>query len=117
MKLSQEERNRFIGRLQLFAQQRMIRITFLSGDVHCAAVGVLKTLQKGKTAASPESDHRYMLNVVTSTFRPRGESYVTLTPTFRCDCQLTVSTLINASASSICDYLRISGLQVVHSLR
>ena len=81
MRSSQEERNWFIGRLQQFAQQRMIRITFLSGDVHCAAVGVLKTLQKGKIAAPvPESDHRYMLNVVTSTFRPRGESYTMLTP-------------------------------------
>ncbi|KAI0253864.1 hypothetical protein BJV78DRAFT_1371871 [Lactifluus subvellereus] len=74
-KYHKAERNWFIGQLQLFAQQRRIRITFLSGDVHCAAVGVLKTLQKSKrlSAPVPESDHRYMLNVVTSTFRPRGE--------------------------------------------
>jgi len=36
--------------------------------VHCAAVGVFKTLQKCKRhpAPLPESDHRYMLNIVTS---------------------------------------------------
>ena len=43
-------------------------MSFLSGDVHCAAVGVLKTLVKGKNAheVPPPQDHRYMLNVVTS---------------------------------------------------
>jgi hypothetical protein len=66
------ERNWFIEQLQLLAQHRRIRISFLTGDVHCAAVGVLKTLKKGKkfSALAPASDHRYMLNVVTSTFRP-----------------------------------------------
>ncbi|KAI0303483.1 hypothetical protein B0F90DRAFT_1809674 [Multifurca ochricompacta] len=62
------ERNWFIEQLQLFAHHKRIRISLLSGDVHCAAVGVLKTLNKGKrlSALSPASDHRYMLNVVTS---------------------------------------------------
>ncbi|KAI0290515.1 hypothetical protein BC826DRAFT_1092547 [Russula brevipes] len=62
------ERNWFILRLQQYAQSRRIRISFLSGDVHCAAVGVLKTLNKGKrsSAVIPTADHRYMLNVVTS---------------------------------------------------
>jgi hypothetical protein len=43
-------------------------VTFVSGDVHCGAVGVLKTLAVGKTKVEipPEQDHRYMLNVVTS---------------------------------------------------
>jgi cysteine synthase len=70
MRSSQGERNWFIEQLQQFAQQKGIRITFLSGDVHCAAVGVLKTLQKGKKSSglAPASDHRYMLNVVTSTY-------------------------------------------------
>jgi hypothetical protein len=64
----QKERNWFIEQLQNFALQRRIRITFVSGDVHCAAVGVLKTLStgKGKVPVPPEQDHRYMLNVVTS---------------------------------------------------
>ncbi|KAH9056664.1 hypothetical protein EDB87DRAFT_1202257 [Lactarius vividus] len=62
------ERNWLIEQFQLFACHRRIRISFLSGDVHCAAVGVLKTLSKGKkvSAISPVSDYRYMLNIVTS---------------------------------------------------
>jgi len=66
-KLNKAERNRFIKRLQQYAQSRRIRISFLTGDVHCAAVGVLKTLTKGRgSSLEPASDHRYMLNVVTS---------------------------------------------------
>ncbi|TFK72175.1 hypothetical protein BDN72DRAFT_371720 [Pluteus cervinus] len=61
------ERNWFIGQLQQFAKQRGIRVTFLSGDVHCAAVGILKTLKaKGRQELPPAVDHRYMLNIVTS---------------------------------------------------
>lgn len=52
---------------------KRLRITFLSGDVHCAAVGVLKTLSRqsgSKNAKSPDIspavDYRYMVNVVTS---------------------------------------------------
>jgi PhoD related phosphatase len=41
-----------------------LRITFLSGDVHCAAVGLLKTLSRRDV--DPKLDHRYMLNVVSS---------------------------------------------------
>lgn len=44
---------------------RRIRVTFLSGDVHVAAVGVFKTLSPLR-AIDPVVDHRYMLNVVTS---------------------------------------------------
>ena len=50
--------------LQSIALVRKFRITFLSGDVHCAAVGYFKTLSKGKKQLNPEEDHRYMLNVV-----------------------------------------------------
>ncbi|KZT11642.1 uncharacterized protein LAESUDRAFT_720903 [Laetiporus sulphureus 93-53] len=61
------ERNWLVEKLQLFAKARHIRITFLSGDVHCAAVGVFKTLQKSKQPEiPPPSDYRYMLNVVSS---------------------------------------------------
>lgn len=42
------------------------RITFLSGDVHCAAVGVLKTLPRQDGGIPPAVDHRYMLNIITS---------------------------------------------------
>ncbi|RDB24282.1 hypothetical protein Hypma_008733 [Hypsizygus marmoreus] len=61
------ERNWLIEQLQLFAKAQRIRVSFLSGDVHCAAVGVLKTLKaKGKPELAPAVDHRYMINVVTS---------------------------------------------------
>ncbi|GLB35393.1 hypothetical protein LshimejAT787_0209580 [Lyophyllum shimeji] len=62
-----KERNWFIEQLQLLASRQRLRVTFVSGDVHCAAVGILKTLQaKGKSDLSPAIDHRYMLNIVTS---------------------------------------------------
>jgi len=61
------ERNWFIEQLQNFARVKQIRVSFLSGDVHCAAVGVLKTLKsKGKQEVPPIKDYRYMVNVVTS---------------------------------------------------
>lgn len=61
-----KERNWFIEQLQLIAKTQRLRITFLSGDVHCGAVGVLKTLTAKKDPIPPTIDHRYMLNVVTS---------------------------------------------------
>ncbi|KAF8491943.1 hypothetical protein JB92DRAFT_2797405 [Gautieria morchelliformis] len=62
-----KERNWFVEQLQRLAQIKRTRITFLSGDVHCAAVGVFKTLAKGKDpGVAPARDHRYMLNIVTS---------------------------------------------------
>ncbi|KDR81789.1 hypothetical protein GALMADRAFT_239986 [Galerina marginata CBS 339.88] len=61
------ERNWLIEQLQNFALVKRIRVTFLSGDVHCAAVGVLKTLKtKNRPEVAPRADHRYMVNVVTS---------------------------------------------------
>ncbi len=54
--------------MQHIAKDKHMRVTFLSGDVHCAAVGVLKTFVKGKNAVEipPPMDYRYMLNVVSS---------------------------------------------------
>jgi hypothetical protein len=51
--------------MQEFALIRQIRVTFLSGDVHVAAVGVFKTLSPLQPVDTV-FDHRYMLNVVTS---------------------------------------------------
>ena len=63
----QRERNAFVERLQHVAQEKRLRITFLSGDVHCAAVGLFKTYVKGKESeVPPQADHRYMLNIVSS---------------------------------------------------
>lgn len=62
-----EERNWLVLECQRLALELHARITFLSGDVHLAAVGCLFTQAKklGK-ALAPEVDHRYMLNVITS---------------------------------------------------
>ncbi|KAL1409475.1 hypothetical protein Q8F55_003458 [Vanrija albida] len=58
-----KERNWLVLELQRVAQSQKLRVTFLSGDVHLAAVGCLYT-HKAKLA--PEADHRYMLNIVSS---------------------------------------------------
>ncbi|KAH8117510.1 hypothetical protein DFH11DRAFT_1575443 [Phellopilus nigrolimitatus] len=62
------ERNEFILKLQEYSRRTHTRVTFLSGDVHCAAVGVFKTLVKEKKQPdiNPAIDHRYMLNIITS---------------------------------------------------
>lgn len=60
----QIERNWLIKQLQDFAHLHRIRVSFLSGDVSCAAVGVFKTHDK----VSPKIDYRYMVNVVTGKF-------------------------------------------------
>ncbi|KZT74001.1 hypothetical protein DAEQUDRAFT_720843 [Daedalea quercina L-15889] len=66
-KAHKTERNWFVEQMQRYAWTRHCRITFLSGDVHCAAVGVFKTLRQQKEAEIPPPfDHRYMLNIVTS---------------------------------------------------
>ncbi|KAG1877803.1 hypothetical protein DFJ58DRAFT_752768 [Suillus subalutaceus] len=72
-KCHKKERNWFIQQMQGIARMKSLRISFLSGDVHCAAVGVLKTLVRGNGGKNnrtidvpPETDYRYMINVVTS---------------------------------------------------
>ncbi|EIW84986.1 hypothetical protein CONPUDRAFT_162294 [Coniophora puteana RWD-64-598 SS2] len=70
-KSHKSERNWFVHQLQRYAHTRRTRVTFLSGDVHCAAVGVFRTLvpKAGKNKSEglpPAMDHRYMLNIVTS---------------------------------------------------
>jgi len=63
----QRERNAFIQRLQEFALHKKVRISFLSGDVHAAAVGEFKTLKvKGQAGVEPTNDYRYMLGITTS---------------------------------------------------
>ncbi|EIW72301.1 hypothetical protein TREMEDRAFT_25176 [Tremella mesenterica DSM 1558] len=60
-----KERNWLVMECQKLALDMKVRITFLSGDVHLAAVGCLFTKSRRGTGG-PEEDHRYMLNVVTS---------------------------------------------------
>jgi hypothetical protein len=62
-----KERNWLVLEVQKLALDLNARITFLSGDVHLAAVGCLFTkVGKGHRNVEPEKDHRYMMNVVTS---------------------------------------------------
>jgi hypothetical protein len=75
------ERNWLVLETQRLALDLGARITFLSGDVHLAAVGCLfSRVRKGKEALKPEKDHRYMLNIVTSaivnTPPPPGAAYM-----------------------------------------
>ncbi|KAL5529110.1 hypothetical protein ACEPAG_5084 [Sanghuangporus baumii] len=63
-----QERNNFVINFAEFARRTHTRVTFLSGDVHCAAVGYFKTLVREKkgTDVPQNVDPRYMLNVITS---------------------------------------------------
>jgi hypothetical protein len=83
--------------MQHVAQSRRVRISFLSGDVHCAAVGVLRTLakNKGKPEVPPEQDFRYMLNIVTST-----HCFSFLLPVLTCETGAIVNTPCVESAAS-----------------
>ncbi|TFY58586.1 hypothetical protein EVJ58_g6335 [Rhodofomes roseus] len=66
-KAHKKERNWLVEQMQGYALTRHCRVTFLSGDVHCGAVGLFKTLRQQKEAdIPPQLDHRYMLNVVSS---------------------------------------------------
>ncbi|KAF9197488.1 hypothetical protein BGZ49_002047, partial [Haplosporangium sp. Z 27] len=55
------ERNKFITRLQNFANDRKIRVTFLSGDVHCAGVGRFYA-----KISPPENDPQLMYQIISS---------------------------------------------------
>lgn len=53
--------------------EKKVRISFISGDVHLAAVGCFKTyggkkkqLHHGRGVPEPAEDHRWMVNIVTS---------------------------------------------------
>lgn len=63
-----KERNWLVLECQKLVLDMNARLTFLSGDVHLAAVGCLFTHKKALSGKkiSPEEDYRYMLNVVTS---------------------------------------------------
>ncbi|KAF9184136.1 hypothetical protein BGZ51_003533 [Haplosporangium sp. Z 767] len=60
-KAHKQERNRFITRLQNFANDRRIRVTFISGDVHCAGVGRFTA-----KISPPEKDPQLMYQVISS---------------------------------------------------
>lgn len=55
------ERNWLIEQFQNFATEKQIRVSFVSGDVHCASVGRFYTPD-----ARPSYDPRFMLQIVSS---------------------------------------------------
>lgn len=59
-----DERNWFVQELQHLAIEKNVRVTFLSGDVHLAAVG--QFYSKSKLGIAKDRDHRYMPNVISS---------------------------------------------------
>jgi PhoD related phosphatase len=62
------ERNSALGGLQKLAADHKMRVTFLSGDVHCAAFPRLcsdETIRKLE-ALSPETDSKLMYQVIAS---------------------------------------------------
>ncbi|RKP36140.1 hypothetical protein BJ085DRAFT_24061 [Dimargaris cristalligena] len=65
-KIHDVERNDFVTRLQEFARTRSIRVTFLSGDVHCCAVGKFYSRVRKGVQIPHKQDHRLMYQVVSS---------------------------------------------------
>lgn len=57
------ERKQFIQRLQAFARDQSVRVSFLGGDVHCCAAG--KLFSKDMRGAE-ESDPNLMVQLVSS---------------------------------------------------
>lgn len=60
-KTHKAERNKFLTRLQNFANDRKIRVTFISGDVHCAGMGRFTS-----KISPPEKDPQLMYQVISS---------------------------------------------------
>ncbi|TCD60721.1 hypothetical protein EIP91_009627 [Steccherinum ochraceum] len=60
------ERQWFVEQLQQYSLKTGTRISFLSGTVQCAGIGILKSLVKGrsKQEVAPPLDHRYMMNII-----------------------------------------------------
>ncbi|KAG0241920.1 hypothetical protein BGW41_005085 [Actinomortierella wolfii] len=56
-----QERNKFIVRLQQFAADRNIRVTFVSGDVHCCGIGRFTA-----RIEPPEQDPQLMYQLISS---------------------------------------------------
>jgi PhoD related phosphatase len=63
-----KERDAQLVRFQKFAKERSIRVTFLSGDVHCAAFSRFRSdsLMRERHNLTPESDTKLMYQVISS---------------------------------------------------
>ncbi|KAF9349330.1 hypothetical protein BGX26_012362 [Mortierella sp. AD094] len=85
-KAHKPERNKFITRLQNFANDRKIRVTFISGDVHCAGVGRFHA-----KISPPENDPQLMYQIISSAIdkvhilEGRIKTYEDMYPMFTAD--------------------------------
>jgi hypothetical protein len=73
-----EERDKFLFRLQAFAKQKSIRVTFIGGDVHCCGVGRFATPSRDRDRIRAfyenemlipfnfAKDHRLMYQIISS---------------------------------------------------
>jgi|SRR5579862_4569245 len=63
-----EERNRILKRLQTLSAERSLRITILSGDVHCAAFSRFRSDKetRERKQLTPETDTKLMYQVIAS---------------------------------------------------
>lgn len=63
-----DERNRNLKRFQTLGAERSLRITFLSGDVHCAAFSRFRSDKetRGRKQLAPETDTKLMYQVIAS---------------------------------------------------
>lgn len=63
-----KERDRQLVRFQQLAAEKSLRITFISGDVHCAAFSRFRsdTTTRGKLGLKPETDNKLMYQVISS---------------------------------------------------
>jgi hypothetical protein len=59
-----EERNRVLLRFQQIAEEKKVRITYFSGDVHCCGVSRFQT--KGSHRPSPINDAKLMYQIISS---------------------------------------------------
>ncbi|CAF1179193.1 unnamed protein product [Rotaria sordida] len=59
-----EERNRALLRFQKISQEKKIRITYFSGDVHCCGVGRFQT--RGSYRPLPINDAKLMYQIISS---------------------------------------------------
>jgi hypothetical protein len=59
-----DERNRILLRFQQIAEAKKVRITYLSGDVHCCGIGRFQT--KGSRRPSSINDAKLMYQIISS---------------------------------------------------
>jgi hypothetical protein len=59
-----EERNRVLLRFQKLAEEKKVRITYFSGDVHCCGVSRFQT--KGRHRPLPTDDAKLMYQIISS---------------------------------------------------